>query len=257
MNHFEVFSRRGLALTLSLLFPLTGLIVCVGPTTPSAQTELDESLEIHDPAKDHNRLGIDFFLTGELEVAIDEFREAARLRTGYADAYHNLGVALAKSGDLSGAIAAWSQAHRLDPSGEPLRYHLSALVSYNYGVSLVREGKLKLAMAEWQKALNIQPDLAEAHYALGLGYLSLGNAQQAAVKFSQALSWYSDWAEAHYQLGVAYYEIREFDLAEQAWHSTLNLRSDYAKAYSNLGLIRFLKGDFAEAIDFARQAIAL
>ena len=97
--------------------------------------------------------------------------------------------------------------HRLDPSGEPIRYHLSALVSYNYGVSLVREGKLNLAMAEWQKALNIQPDLAEAHYALGLGYLSLGNAQQAAVKFSQALSWYSDWPKAHYQLGVAYYEL--------------------------------------------------
>ena len=79
-------------------------------------------------------------------------------------------------------------------------------------------------MTEWQKALNIQPDLAEAHYALGFGYLSLGNAQQAAVKFSDALSWYPDWAEAHYQLGVAYYETREFQLAEQAWRTTLDLK---------------------------------
>ena len=114
---------------------------------------MSDSIEVHDPAQDHLRLGIDFYLSGELEVAIDEFREAARLRPGYADAYHNLGVSLAKNGDLSGAIAAWSQAQRLDPSGEPIRYHLSALVSYNYGIFLVREGKLTLAMGEWQKAV--------------------------------------------------------------------------------------------------------
>ena len=88
-------------------------MVCLGPSIPYAQTGFDESMEKNDPAQDHLRLGIDFFLSDELEVAIDEFREAARLRQGYADAYHNLGVALAKSGDLSGAIAAWSQAQRL------------------------------------------------------------------------------------------------------------------------------------------------
>jgi tetratricopeptide (TPR) repeat protein len=257
MNFFVDFSPRGLTLIISWLIPLTSFMGWIALSTPYAQTVLGDSIEVHDPAQDHLRLGIDFFLTGELEVAIDEFREATRLRTGYADAYHNLGVALAKNGDLSGAIAAWSQAQRLDPSGEPIRYHLSALVSYNYGVSLVREGKLKLAMAEWQKALNIQPDLSEAHYALGFGYLSLGNAQQAAVDFSHALSWNPDWPEAHYQLGVAYYEIREFDLAEQAWRTTLNLRPDFANAYSNLGLIQFLKGDLAEAIESEHQAIAL
>ena len=226
-------------------------------TILNAQTVDGESLETHEQAEEHLRLGIDFFLTNELEVAIDEFREAARLRPGYADAYHNLGVALAKRGEVSGAIAAWSKAQRLDPSEVPFRYHLSALVSYNYGVSLLREGKLHSAMTEWQKALNIQPDLAEAHYALGLGYLALGNAQQAAVKFSDALSWYPDWAEAYHQLGVAYYETRELQLAEQAWQSTLQLKPDFANAYANIGLIRFLEGDLGAAINSARQAIAL
>ncbi len=257
MTFLVDFSQRGSPLTISLLISLTIFTGWVGLSTLYAQTGSGDTQDVHDPAQDHLRLGIDFFLTGELEVAIDEFREATRLRTGYADAYHNLGVALAKNGDLSGAIAAWSQAQRLDPFGESIRYHFSALVSYNYGISLVRERKLKLAMAEWQKALNIQPDLAEAHYALGLGYLSLGNAQQAAVKFSQALSWNPAWPEAQFQLGVAYYEIREFDLAEQAWRTTLDLSPDFAKAYSNLGLIRYYKGDLAGAIDSARQSIAL
>ena len=91
MNHFAVFFQRGLTLRISSLIPLIGLIVWIGPSTPYAQTGLGDSIEVHDPAQDHLRLGIDFFLTDELEVAIDEFREATRLRTGYADAYHNLG----------------------------------------------------------------------------------------------------------------------------------------------------------------------
>ncbi len=251
------FSPRKLILMIFMLFPFTGLIAWPCASTSYAQTGLTDSMEVRDPAQDHLRLGIDFYLSGELEVAIDEFREAARLRTGYADAYHNLGVSLAKYGDLSGAIAAWSQAQRLDPSGEPIRYHLSALVSYNYGIFLVREGKLTLAMGEWQKAVNIQPDLAEAHFALGLAYLSLRNAQQAVVKFIHALSWNPDWPEAHYQLGVAYYEMRELDLAEQSWRTTLAFRPDHANAFSSLGLIRYLRGDLAEAKDYGRQAIAL
>lgn len=257
MCFFAIIFRGGLFLTIALLISLTSSVAWLGVAQIYAQTGLVESPEVSDAAQDHLRLGIDFFLSGELEVAIDEFREAARLRTGYADAYHNLGVALAKSGELTGAIAAWSLAQQLDPSGALLRYHMSALVSYNYGISLVRQGDLQLAMAEWQKALNIQPDLAEAHYALGLGYLSLGNAPQAAIEFTHALSWRPDWPEAHYQLGVAYYEVREFDSAEQAWSTTLNLRSDFAKAYSNLGLIQFLEGDLAEAKNSFRQAIAL
>ena len=228
-----------------------------GPHSISAQLEEHNSIELRERAEAHLRLGIDFFLTDELEVAIDEFQEATKLYPGYAEAYHNLGVVLAKRGDVTGAIAAWSKAQRLDPSEVPFRYHLSALVSYNYGVALLFEGQLKSAMSEWTKALSIQPDLAEAHYAVGLGYLILGNVQQAAVKFNDALSWSPDWPEAHFQQGVAYYEIREFDLAEQAWRKTLQLQPSFAEAYSNLGLVRFLQGDLAAAIDFARQAIAL
>ena len=218
--------------------------------TSLTSTEADE-------AEGHLRLGIDFFLTGELDVAIDEFREATHQKPDYTDAYHNLGVSLAKSGDLTGAITAWKEAERLDPEAVSLRYSLSALVAYNYGVSLVRAGKIEEAMKEWQTALRIQPNFAEAHYALGLGFLSAGNPTVAIAHLQNAISLAPDWAQAHAALGQAYYESHEYDLARTAWKNALVLNPAEASVYANLGLLAVQEGNFQEAIEYSQQAIVL
>ena len=96
---------------------LFGFVLTLCPLVAVAET-FEEPLPLplgeFDVAEEHLRLGIDFFLTDELDIAIDAFREAVQLKPGYADAYHNLGVALAKTGDLQGAITAWAEAERLD-----------------------------------------------------------------------------------------------------------------------------------------------
>ncbi|MDH3503522.1 MAG: tetratricopeptide repeat protein [Nitrospirota bacterium] len=216
-----------------------------------------DSSPAQDSAEAHLRLGIDFFLMNELDVAIDEFREAAHQRPGYADAYHNLGVAQAKTGDLTGALAAWSQAERLDIQTVSLRYHLSALVSYNYGISLVRDGRLAQAMAQWRAALRIQPDFSEAHYALGLGYLAAGDPVPAVAHFQETLHEASHWAHAYEALGLAYYASHEYVLAEQAWRQALALEPDLSTVHANLGLLQLQEGNYQEAIRHSRNALTL
>src|SRR5690606_12477062 len=157
---------------LTMHFALSGLFMLLGflglASLHAEENDITSlSSSVPGPAKAHLQLGVDFFLTDELEVAIDEFQEAIRMHPEYPDAYHNLGVALAKAGDLTGALAAWSEAERLDFPAGSLRYHLPALISYNYGISLVRQGRLEQAMQQWKAALRMQPDFSEAHYALG------------------------------------------------------------------------------------------
>jgi len=210
-----------------------------------------------DAGEGHLRLGIDFFLTNELDVAIDEFREAVHQNPDYTDAYYNLGVALAKTGDLAGALTAWTEAERLEPEAVLLRYSLSALVSFNYGVSLVRDGRLPLAMKEWQAALRLQPNFVEAHYALGLGFLAEQNPAVAIGHFHSALSWAPDWVQAYAALGQAHYESHEYDLARTAWLKALALNPGEVRTYANLGLLALQEGNYEEAIEHARQAVAL
>ena len=239
------------------LFLLQGFLGVSRSSAELTVASQADSSPVQDSAEAHLQLGIDFFLTDELDVAIDEFRETARQRLGYADAYHNLGVALAKTGDLTGAIAAWSQAERLDVHTASLRYHLSALVSYNYGISLVRDGRLAQALAQWRAALRLQPDFFEAHYALGLGYLAAGDPVQAVAHFQATIHDATHWAHAYEALGLAYYASHENILAEQAWRRALALEPELPKVHANLGLLRLQEGNYQEAIGHSRHALTL
>ena len=239
---------------------LFGIVLALSPLGVAAEPVEEPSHLLvgeYDAAEEHLRLGVDFFLTGELDVAIDEFREAVHQRSDYADAYHNLGVTFAKTGDLNQAIVAWTEADRLDPAAGSLRYSVSALVAYNYGVSLVRDGRIEQAMKEWQAALRIQENFVEAHYALGLGFLAVKNPAVAIAHLQVAISLAPNWVQAFVALGQAHYESHEYDLARTAWLKALALNPGEVRAYANLGLLAVQEGNNREAIDYSRQAIAL
>ncbi len=247
---------KGLGYFCQALLPLSYLLICSGISSATMkQDSAQPFLDMGDEAYEHLRLGIEFFLIDELDVAIDEFREASRLSPGYADASHNLGVALAKTGDLTGAIKAWTEAERLDPSVVSLRYSLPALVAYNYGVSLIRLGKPVDAMKEWQAALHIQPYFPEAHYALGLGFLAVKNPAVALGHFQAALSFAPDWGQAHLALGQAHYESHEYDQARTAWLKALVSNPNDARIYANLGHLAIQEGNYQEGIEAVRRAI--
>ena len=253
----QVGYKAVLILTSALLF---GLALSLGSFGFAAELfeEMSSLNSVEgDEAKEHLRLGVDFFLTDELDVAIDEFREAAHQKPDYTDAYHNLGVALAKSGDLTGAITAWQEAERLDPSAVSLHYALPALVAYNYGVSLARTGKMVDAMKEWQTALRIQAQFPEAHYAIGLGFLAKQNPSVAKVHLESALSLAPDWIQAFAALGQAHYESHEYELARTAWLKALALNPIEARTYANLGLLAVQEGNYQEAIKYSHHAVKL
>jgi len=253
---FDSLMRRWWGLIPFVVFQC--LVVFSGLSWGLPEEVMDSSApENIDEAEEHLRLGVEFFLTDELDVAIDEFREAARQEPDYADAYHNLGVALAKTGDLTGGIMAWTEARRLDPQGMSLPYSLSALVSYNYGVSLIRNARLSEAIEEWQVALGLQPNFPEAHYALGLAFLVKNNPAEAVEHLQVTVRTAPDWAEAYEALGLAYFVEHDFHRAKEAWRYALILNQNSAKAHAYLGRLGLEEGNYHEAIEHSRQALEL
>lgn len=206
-------------------------------------------------AEDHLRLGVDFYLTEDLDSAIQEFQEAQQQWPEYANAYWNLGVGFAKLGNLEGAVAEWTQAERIDPSILPTRFNISALVSYNYGIALLKRGDLSSAIAEWEQALRIQPDFSEGHYALGLAYRITHNSILSQRHFAQAVYWSPDWPEARNQLAMAYDQNGEYDKALASLKHAIQVRPDHAKAYSNLGLLYLAKHNLNDAEKALTRAV--
>ncbi|MBU1162598.1 MAG: tetratricopeptide repeat protein [Proteobacteria bacterium] len=75
----------------------------------------------------HNRLGIILINQGKLFEGITAFLRAISLSPGYAEAYHNLGNALAAQNEPEKALAAFEEAKKLNPTNETAHHMVNAL----------------------------------------------------------------------------------------------------------------------------------
>ena len=136
----------------------------------------------------HNRLGAREFNRGHVDVALQHFQEATRLRPDLAETQNNLGSAVLAKKDTQAAIRHFREALRLSPTivaiqsnlanalmldGQPeeacelygdlaRRFPQSATFLCNWGVALYRTDRREEAIAAFQRALEIDPMLADA-----------------------------------------------------------------------------------------------
>jgi len=127
----------------------------------------------------HDNLGTVLFERGELEAAIEHFRQAVQIDPAYAKAHYNLGIALARRGELGESIMHLREAVQIDPA--------YAKAHYNLGVALARRGELEAAIDHFRKTVLIEPQSAEAHESLGRALAQQGRKDEAAQHYQEAL----------------------------------------------------------------------
>lgn len=111
----------------------------------AAQTPFQEGVRMHQ--------------ANRLKDAIASYRKAVALAPGFYDAWYNLGVAAALTGDNATALDAYEQALALKPAEVNARFNLAlALNAAGYPLD---------AMDELETVLNASPGFAEAHLTLG------------------------------------------------------------------------------------------
>ena len=69
---------------------------------------------------------------------------------------------------------------------------------------------MKQALALFQEAAALNPNLAEAHYNLGVARWKIGQFPEAAAAYRKAADLKPDYADAHYNLGIALDEIGQY-----------------------------------------------
>jgi Flp pilus assembly protein TadD len=122
---------------------------------------------------------------GDLDGAIAEFREAVRLNPKNENAHLYLGWALTKKGDWDGAIAEYREAQRLNPKNENAQ-GLLANAHVSLGVELERKGDWDGQIAELREALRLNPNNGNAHFLLGVGLERKGKYEEALGEFRVA-----------------------------------------------------------------------
>ena len=115
---------------------------------------------------------------GRIDEAIEHFRKALGIKPD-ANAYNNLGAALAQRKQFDEAVGQFLEAVKIKPD--------YANAHYNLGVALANRGRTDEAIAHFRAAVKIKPDYANAHYNLGCALASRGRIDEAITQYHKFL----------------------------------------------------------------------
>jgi len=124
----------------------------------------------------------------------------------------------------------------------------SANAHYNLGVEYISLRQSDRAMAEFQAAVRLKPDASEAHNDLGFAYASEGQWERAIAEYQTAVRLKPDNAKAHNNLGVAYASQGQADRAATEYQTAVRLKPDFVKAYYNLANVYASQGQMEKAV---------
>jgi tetratricopeptide (TPR) repeat protein len=161
--------------------PLYGLVRFHAPAKPSI-TELRKQITFTNGpdagiAAAHHNLANTLIRTREYKQAIVHGEKAVELHPN-AEAFNDLGVALANYGDRKQATRMFRQAIRMNPNYSQAHFHLANAL---YG-----PGKYKKSIEHYLNAVRIDPEFALAHLNLASTLLALGRHAEAASHFAEA-----------------------------------------------------------------------
>jgi Predicted N-acetylglucosaminyl transferase len=153
------------------------------------------------------------------------------LRAAYADAIEHFKAAL---------IAAY-----VDGEEQAQIFERERAIIYLYiGNSLAFQDHWEEALREYLEAVQTDPQLAEAHYNLGVAFAALGQIDRAIAAFKETLEYNPNLYEAHFALGRCYQRIDDAGRAYIHFSSACNARPQAAEPRYYLGLMHQSHGAY-------------
>ncbi len=160
-------------------------------------------------------LGVERLTGGDSGTAYRLFRRGLEVDPGATSLWINIGVTLARNGQLQESGQSYRQALALDPRNLSALNNLAGVVElqgdreeasalrarveryrqknpyfiYAQGEYYLRTGEYSLALAALRTAVRKAPQEAEFHLALARAYRALGQTENASRSFSAALKW--------------------------------------------------------------------
>ena len=111
------------------------------------------------------------------------------------------------------------------------------------GKELYRNDQDAEAVLAFMEAVRLDPDLAEAHFRLALGFESVGKQEEAQGEYKKAVETYKkyladnpDDAEAHYALGQTYAGLGQYSEAIREYREATKRKDDDSDMYYDLGV---------------------
>lgn len=161
---------------------------------------------------------------GQREQAVDEFKKACDIRSGFAESWNAMGITYDQMRKFDEAEKAYMEALKINPN--------SAKYLNNLGFSYFSRGEYNQAAEAYKKALAFDPSNVQIRNNLGFSYGMLGRYQEAMTEFKQA----GREEVALNNMGFVYYMLGYNNHAKDMYAKALEINPEFAKARNNMQL---------------------
>lgn len=199
-------------------------------------------------------------IKGKYEQAADFYRSAIKRNPRDTNAYLGLGLALAKQFKLDGADQQFDKVLAKDPtnpgalSGKSI-VMLNRLQSSSNTIRRNRDSILREAEASAQRALQNDPQIPEAHYALGMVYKEQGRLNEAANEFQSAVQIDPKFADGFTGMGMVKLAQNNTGGAINDFKNSIRLNSGDYSAHYGMGQALLQQGQVDGAIKELNTAL--
>jgi tetratricopeptide (TPR) repeat protein len=143
----------------------------------------------------HSNFGAALVEMGQIDLGIEQFRQAVAVAPRAPIPRYNLGHALLTRGDLDEAVEVLSNAVELDRDSVQGHYEL--------GNALLANKRFEEAARQFREVIRLSPRLAQAHNNLGIALGSMGRVIESREEFRLTLELDPGNAEARSNLRLA------------------------------------------------------
>jgi tetratricopeptide (TPR) repeat protein len=186
---------------------------------------------------------------GDVQRAVDLYREAISDDPKNARTYYNLALALDRLGEVGAERQALEQAATLNAS--------LATVHNQLGFLNLQSGRDSEAEQQLKLAISLDAQYAEAQNNLGVLYGRQGKTKEAEQLFREATENNPQYAQAFVNLGLILASESRYSDADQALQSAIRLKPDDTKALTGQAMVLSRLGQQSDALELFRKIIAL
>jgi tetratricopeptide (TPR) repeat protein len=202
------------------------------------------------------------------QKAIALYREGRGLEVQGGSAYSYLGVILANQGKFDEALENHREAVRLKPN-DAAPHNNMAVGLATYAAALAAGGKakesdeqLRLAIDQYRRALEINPKYAEAHHNLAAGLIQIGQTDEGLREYRMAVELKPDYADARFHLAMTLTQCGREAEAVTEYRKALELRKDWPDVLVRLARLLATSADAGvrngpDAVRLAQEANTL
>jgi serine/threonine-protein kinase len=195
-------------------------------------------------------------LKGDVDRAVELFKQAIQLDPKYALAYAGLGESFWRKYRDSRDVQ-W-----VEPARKNCKLALGlndrlAPVYVTLGIIEEGAGRHDDAIKAFHRALELDPISAEANTELAAVYEAMGRLNEVEATFKKAARLRpGDWSSASL-LGAFYFRRGRYDEAVPLFREVIELAPDNASSYTNLGAVYWMKGEYADAASNFERSLKL